>query len=111
MYGSPYAHGGAPAVGAPRVYGSPTPTFGAPAAGNLPRVYSPPPRPFAQPPAQRPPVQTFHQAYTPGPAPHFAQPQPHNFAAPSSGGFGGGGAHFGGGGGGAHFGGGGGHHR
>jgi len=108
MYGSPHAHGIAPAGGAPRVYGPPTPTYSAPAAGNFPRVYSPPPRPFAQPPAQRPPAQTFHQAYTPAPAQHFSQP--HNFVAPSPGGFGGGGAHFGGGGG-AHFGGGGGHRR
>jgi hypothetical protein len=105
-YGAPRA--GAPVSNGPRVYNynQPTRGYGAPPTNNV-RVYSPPPRTFAQPPAQRP-AQSFHPAYTPPPS-HFSQP--HNFSAPAPS-FGGGGfGHAGGGGGGMHFGGGGGGRR
>jgi hypothetical protein len=110
VYGSPHGYGGgaAPVSGAPHSYGAGPRISGSPPASNLPRVYSPPPRPFAQAPVQRPPVQSFHQAYSPAAAPHFAPP-PHNFSAPAPS-FGGGGFGHAGGGGGVPFGGGGGAH-
>jgi hypothetical protein len=105
-YSAPRAFGGAPVNNGPRVYNynQPTRSYGAPPSSNV-RVYSPPPRPFAQPPAQRPPAQSFHPSYTPAPA-HVSQPRSFSAPAPSFGG-GGGFGHAGGGGGGMHFGGGG----
>src|SRR5262249_35863839 len=103
----------APVSNAPHVYnnnsGPAVRSYGAPPSNGFARVYSPPSRPFAQPPVQRAPVQSFRPAYTPPAPAHFSQP--HNFSAPAPS-FGGGGlGHAGGGGGGMHFGGGGGRHR
>jgi hypothetical protein len=130
--GTPHAFNPPPASVGPRVYDHPAPAYGAPGAFGAPdrnpvRVYSPPPRTFANSPAVNPVRAGFasQPAYSaprtmapapahtsaPAPAHTFAPPAPafhqsftapsHSFGGPAAGGGGfghaNGGAHFGGG--------------